>query len=159
MFGVQGDLVLKYIETKATNQDTIVSELNSDSTSWGNYKNNNWTITNGSAKYWTEYWTEANGYEAGWKDGAYGPKNSTSTSILLSTGADSSFSKQGIYDLAGNVFEWTLEYTGSRFYPGRPAGGGFSDEGDVIPAGYRYYGVAGDYDRPSSISGFRVTLF
>ena len=30
--------------------------------------------------------------------------------VLLSTGASDDFSKQGIYDLAGNVSEFTLEH-------------------------------------------------
>ena len=41
--------------------------------------------------------------------------NNYTSSLLLfcsfSIGADESFSKMGIYDIAGNVYEWTLEYT------------------------------------------------
>ena len=97
MFGVQWDLVLKYLETKGTAQ----ADLKEDSTSWGNYYNNLWNITNANSKYSTNY-----GYT--WTSGAYGAKGS-SKSILLSTGASDTFSKQGIYDLAGNMSEFTLE--------------------------------------------------
>ena len=91
MFGVQWDLVLKYLETKGTAQ----ADLKTNSTSWGNYSNNLWNITNENSKYKNR---------SGWTSGAYGAKGS-SKSILLSTGASDTFSKQGIYDLAGNVWE------------------------------------------------------
>ena len=99
LFGLQWDLVLKYLETKGATQ----SELNSDSTNWGNYNNNLWNITNTNSKYSTDA-------DSTWTKGAYGKKSSDSN-ILLSTGASDTFSKQGIYDLAGNVYEWTLEYS------------------------------------------------
>ena len=47
MFGVQWDLVLKYLETKGTAQ----ADLKTNSTSWGNYYNNLWNITNANSKY------------------------------------------------------------------------------------------------------------
>ena len=97
LFGVQWDLTLKYLETKGATQ----AELNSDSTNWGNYSNNLWNITNTNSKYLIN-----NG--STWTNGAYG-KKSSNDAILLSTGASDTFSKQGIYDLAGNVYEWTLE--------------------------------------------------
>ena len=97
MFGVQWDLVLKYLETKGTAQ----ADLKKDSTSWGNYSNNLWNITNENLKY------APNG--SGWTSATEKAKVSKS-GILLSTGASDDFSKQGIYDLAGNVFEFTLEH-------------------------------------------------
>ena len=90
MFGVQWDLVLKHLETKGITQ----VDLKTNSTNWGNYANNLWNITNENSKY------APNG--SGWISGAYGTKASSSN-ILLSTGASEAFSKQGIYDLAGNV--------------------------------------------------------
>ena len=70
MFGVQWDLVLKYLETKGTAQ----GDLNSDSKNWGNYQNNLWNITNENSKY------AANG--SGWTSKAYGVKN-LNANILL----------------------------------------------------------------------------
>ena len=87
MFGVQWDLVLKYLETKGTAQ----ADLKIDSTNWGNYKNNLWNITNKNSKYGI--------YNGGinWTNGTYGQKTSEK-SITLSTGASDAFRKQGIYD-------------------------------------------------------------
>ena len=102
MFGVQWDLVLKYLETKGTSQ----MDLKTDSTSWGNYTNNAWNITNSNSKY-AIYDGKLKNFD--WTSGAYGIKDSD-TIVLLSTGASDDFSKQGIYDLAGNVSEFTLEH-------------------------------------------------
>ena len=143
MFGVQWDLVLKYLETKGTAQ----ADLKTDSTSWGNYSNNLWNITNANSKYAL--------YGSGWTSGAYGTKTSDSN-ILLSTGASDKFSKQGIYDLAGNVWEWTLEYTSNSYRPCAGRGGNYYFSGDSSPAAYRNDNRTTDYFY--SI-GFRVSLF
>ena len=143
MFGVQWDLVLKYLETKGTSQ----MDLKTDSTSWGNYINNAWNITNANSKYAPE--------GLRWTSGAYGAKASNER-ILLSTGASDDFCKQGIYDLAGNVCEWTLEKTSESDYPCTERGGFFSTYSTIVPAAYRgdsstascYYGL-----------GFRLSLF
>ena len=143
MFGVQWDLVLKYLETKGTSQ----ADLKTNSTNWGNYANNLWNITNENSKY------TPNGL--GWTNGAYGAKDSR-LSILLSTGASDDFSKQGIYDFAGNVYEWTLEYTSSSSHPCTTRGGYYYNNGNFSPAVYRYDVNTGGY---YVYIGFRVSLF
>ena len=143
MFGVQWDLVLKYLETKGTAQ----ADLKNNSTSIGNYNNNLWEITNENSKY------APNG--SGWTSGARGKKESNET-VLLSTGASETFSKQGIYDIAGNVWEWTLEYTSYASNPCAYRGGSCSNSGGNYPArcrtnyttGHFYYDI-----------GFRVALY
>ena len=143
MFGVQWDLVLKYLENKGTAQ----ADLKTNSTTWGNYSNNLWNITNTNSKY------TPNG--AGWINGAYGTKTSDSN-ILLSTGASDIFCKQGIYDLAGNVDEWTLEYTSYSNSPCVSRGGDYALYGNTFPVVYRYDGgivYCGAY------VGFRVSLY
>ena len=143
LFGVQWDLTLKYLETKGTSQ----ADLKTNSTSWGNYSNNAWNITNANLKYLSisTSWTTAT------------EKSKTSNEIiLLSTGADDSFSKMGIYDLAGNVFEWTLEYTSDTNYPCAYRGGVCAYSGSDYPAGGR-----GNIDTTDLLVGvgFRLALY
>ena len=101
MFGVQWDLVLAFMsrDTAKINQNTL-SELTSNSTTIGNYNNNLWEIKNVNAKYLSngKFVQCSNPY-----------KKESNSNILLTTGADDSFSVQNIYDIAGNVWEWTLE--------------------------------------------------
>ena len=141
MFGVQWDLVLKYLETKGTAQ----ADLKTNSTNWGNYANNLWNITNENSKY------APNG--SGWTSGAYGKKDSNNE-VLLSTGASETFSKQGIYDIAGNVYEWTLEYTSNSDIP--CAERGCSYYNDDVPAAYRNSNSTTGFD---NLIGFRVVLY
>ena len=143
MFGVQWDLTLKYLETKGTSQ----ANLKTNSTSWGNYSNNAWNITNANLKY------APNG--SGWTTATEKSKTANER-ILLSTGASESFSKMGIYDLAGNEWEWTLEYTSDTDYPCANRGGGYDFPGSGGPARTRSNGnttVLGD------IVGFRLALY
>ncbi len=144
MFGVQWDLVLKYLETKGTKQ----ADLKNDSTKWGNYSNNLWNITNENSKYTIPDVTN-------WTSGAYGTKDSNSI-ILLSTGASEIFCKQGIYDFAGNLYEWTLEYNSyeSNICPSR--GGSYYHDGDSVSAVTRSYNYTNIYGNDI---GFRVTLY
>ena len=151
MFGVQWDLVLKYLETKGTAQ----ADLKNNSTNWGNYWNNSWNITNENSKYAI---LDTNTYELGnWTSGAYGTKTSEDI-ILLSTGASDTFSKQGIYDVAGNIWEWTLEYTSESYLPCAYRGGCYSNYGnyDGSPAVERFYSTTIFYDNGV---GFRGSLF
>ena len=140
MFGVQWDLVLKYLETKGTAQ----ADLKNNSTNWGNYLNNLWNITNENSKYYTS---------SKWTVGAYGKKDS-GKDILLSTGASEEFCKQGIYDLAGNVWEWTLEYTAIN--PCAIRGGGCNGGVNNRPAAYRISYTTDSYGYGI---GFRFSLF
>ena len=145
LFGVQWDLTLKYLEKKGTAQ----ADLKTDSTSWGNYVDNVWNITNENLKYSSNYgnsWTTAT------------EKSKTSNeSILLSTGASESFSKMGIYDLAGNEWEWTLEYTSDTDVPCASRGGNYEMPGSRKPAGARY-GRSTTLNFGDSV-GFRLALY
>ena len=70
------------------------------------------------------------------------------------TGASDTFSKQGIYDLAGNVSEWTLETKGTDYFINR--GGIFYGPGDLLVTIYRMGNTITYY--VESV-GFRVSIF
>ena len=166
MYGVQWDLVMKHIEVKevakGTALATIQSALRSDSRDWGNYRDASFTINRGKyAKYgalttWYNYNTALancvtleNGIS---KKVSASP---SSNSILLTTGASDVCKKMNIYDLAGNVYEWTLEYTANTSRPCADRGG-YGDDGSLTPASYRNYVST----TSSSINiGFRSSLF
>ena len=135
-------------------------DLKTDSTSWGNYENNLWNITNENSKY--AIVNTSNDTLGDWTSGAYGIKDSD-TIVLLSTGASDGFSKQGIYDLAGNVFEFTLEHANliSRGIVKTPCagrGGVCAVNGSDIPAAYRGYDFMTDFNGAGAV-GFRVVLY
>ncbi len=101
VFGVQWDLILKYIETKKINEDTeIKTNLGSNSTEIGNYKGTLWNITNSLAKY---------SLNSGGKFIGCPYKKELTEGVMLTTGADEKFSLMNVYDIAGNVWEWSLE--------------------------------------------------
>ena len=120
MFGIQRDLVLKYIEeqeqyTKDGTNTLIDQELiKSDSVKWGNYSNATFDITNTNAKY-----SENDGLNYTILSGSYSKPISH---ILLTTGATERNSVMNIYDLAGNVSEWTLEKIIRSTYPSNSRG-------------------------------------
>ena len=149
MFGVQWDLMLKFIENKTIKTDaSIVSKLNFDSTSIGNYKNNQWNITNTSAKYSINY---------GITFFACPYKRVLDEDVLLTTGADNSFALMNIYDIAGNVFEWTLEYTANKNYPCTNRGSYCYSEGSGKPASCR--NISFTSNNGDSGFGFRISLY
>ena len=119
-FGIQWDLVQKYIEAKAVAQGiaigTIQSQLINNSTSWGNYRSSIYNIVSNSAQYSTN-----NGSE--WLQAPYNKASAGST--LLTTGANTAFGKQNILDLAGNVWEWTLENSNISSQPCVIRGGSY----------------------------------
>lgn len=148
MFGVQWDLVLKYIETKkvATVTD-IKTKLNSNSISIGSYVDNLWNITNAKAKY-SIY------YGVSFEPCPY--SKIFNEDVLLTTGADESFSLMNIYDIAGNVYEWTLEKTSDTDHPCTIRGGSFKCLGSNDSASHRDGGSTSSSDFEF---GFRVSLY
>ena len=146
-YGIQWDATLAFIGDESYNKD---------STSKGNYRNNDWTIDRETAKYTTSprsdtTWTSISAEEN---------KTKTKTareSILLTTGASEDFKTKNIYDLAGNVYEWTNEKNEDYSTPSRVRrGGGYDDNGT-------YYTVScGGVSTPNYCVvhvGFRPTLY
>ena len=149
MFGVQWYLVLAFM-SKDTAKITSTSILTSNSTTIGNYRDNLWTIKNANAQYSTNYGSTFTACPNPFK-------KESSSGILLTTGADSSFSVQNIYDIAGNVVEWTLENTSSTDYPCARRGGVFDSAGSFSPAALRYDNYSTGFS--NFRVGFRVSLF
>lgn len=142
MFGIQWDLVLKHIETKKGKMQT---ELKKDSRTWGNYYNATFDITKG--KY-----SENSGKTFTQVSEIY-IKN---REALLTTGATERNSSLNIYDLAGNVYEWTLERnTSTTLSPCTGRGGNYEANGGLPVSNRSYYSTTVSYDD----RGFRSALW
>ena len=147
MFGVQWDLILKYLETKeVATQD----ELKTDSRDIGNYSNATFNVTNTSAKYSTDNGTTWSLVTTeGYKKPSY--------PVLLTTGANEKRNSQmNICDLAGNVWDFTLENTSYTNQPCAPRGGIYDNNGSACTASYRGNSYV---DRSYHNVGFRVSLY
>ncbi len=149
MFGIQWDLVCKFIEV---NNGKTKDEIKNDSMSWGNCRNSIFNIAKG--KYSVndgETFTEVIGsYEKGAYEAGKG--------VLLTTGATKRNSALNIYDLVGNLNEFSLEMRLSTL-----VGGVISLNlrgGDYQKAGDKCFAHKGDISYGASYGnvGFRVTL-
>ena len=143
IYGVQWDLILKYIENKNTTQKDNLT-LNSETI--GNYNNNLWNITNVKAKYSTDY---GNSFIA------CPYKKNVNEAVLLTTGADGSFSLMNMYDIAGNVNEWTREFYNTSC-PCVDRGGSYDT--DSLERSAKYHSN-GDSSDSSCRVGFRIGLW
>ena len=146
MFGVQWDLVLAFM-SKDTAKITSTDVLTKNSTTIGNYYDNLWTIKNANVQYLSsgKFVKCPNPFQ-----------KESNSGILLTTGADSSFSVQNIYDIAGNVYEWTLEKAYYDRNPCAQRGGLYDGSGSGFPATTRlgYSTFSADDDL-----GFRLSLW
>ena len=120
MFGIQWDLTCEFLETKGLTQEEIKGGDGIGSTNWGNYKNSSIILTRG------KYNTSPEITSSKWLYIEQGTKNAT---MLLTTGASEDANKMNIYDFAGNVHEWTLEYTNDIGSPCTYRGGCYGDDG------------------------------
>ncbi len=141
LFGIQWDLTLKFIEK---NGEITKNQITSDSTSWGNYQNSNFTIYKGKYSNDTgKNYTDVNNYYSISHTG-------TGEYTLLTTGATKRNSKLNIFDLAGNLCEYTLENSEQKSVI---RGGTYTEAGNSLSAFSR--NTASD----NSIIGFRVSLY
>lgn len=153
MFGIQWDLVLKYIEEKgstlAETKEERQTKLKATSSDWGNYEDISFIIDRG--KYTLQptavgSWTKV--------ESSYTKPASVA---LLTTGATDRNSVLKIYDLAGNVSEWTLERSSTGKYPQSFRGGGaYAGSGSNYPAAYHPYNNS---IKSTYIIGFRPALW
>ena len=147
MYGIQWDLVCKFLEVKGnwdTTTKTAQYYIKENSTSWGNYGNSTFTIDSTKAK---KYNISNKSY--------YDITGEKSGKMLLTTGASEYTNKMNIYDFAGNEYELTLEKTTSTLNPCSCRGGRFNyGDGSDDPASVRGGGITtgSSYDmglRPS----------
>ena len=165
MFGVQWDLVLAFM-SKDTAKITSTDVLTYNSTTIGNYYKSTFDLNRG--KY-----AQYDKLKNTWKnfDSALGSivvsnettgkmkkteQDSFENGILLTTGGTEQSKVMNIYDIAGNVWEWTLETTSDPNDPCADRGGYFCNTGSNYPAARRHYdGLSSSH----YTVGFRVSLF
>ncbi len=169
LFGIQWDLVLKYIEEKTvdgaeeankiTARTDIREKLTSNSSTIGNYFDSEFTLNRGKFAQYGELSNWFN-YNSGEKKSLIEEckkktQSSYENAILLTTGATEATKLQNIYDIAGNVWEWTLEFsTTNSLYVIR--GGSCVNGGSDYAAKSRY--DLSTSDSPYNLS-FRIGLW
>jgi len=127
-YGAEWDSILQWFkQTEFSNSNTPIGE---DSTTWGNYYNASFTYGEGLTK-------------------------ALNTETLINTGSTEYTKVNNIYDMAGNLMEWTQEKRGTETSRAS-RGGDCASKGSSAPAGYRYY-----RSEPDGIYriGFRPSLY
>ncbi len=132
-YGVQWDLTLLFLDK--------IDET--DSSSWGNY------VNTGPYEFSGNYLPS--GY-TNWKNDK--TTKEVDEAIILQTGATNRNSCKKIYDLAGNITEWTME---KKIDEKRVLRSGYEDgDGSFYPANFHSYKTT---DTKEYYLGFRVTLY
>ena len=163
MFGVQWDLVLAFM-SKDTTKITSTDVLTKDSKAIGNYKDSSFQLSEkGKYAVYSNYtlsstWNPATTATAGFVDLSRNKieQSSGGNGILVTTGTSERNKVMNIYDVAGNVREWTLERTSHDSIPCAGRGGISTNTGSSFPAVDRY-----DLNTAGSLfnTGFRVALW
>ncbi len=138
-----------------------------NSTTWGNYYNNTTTKYQELNCLWAGHkydsgWTIAKEYKTGNIQDTDYPKGTGQARLELSTGASEDFKKYNIYDMAGNMWEWTTGHNivttdnNTQMFT-VPRGGSFGNDGTDYPV-VRAFGNNGLTVYNISV-GFRVVLY
>ena len=151
MFGIQWDLVLKFLETKGVS----VADLKEDSSSWGNYRNVEFPVVEGN-----KYAIYNNTILENWEDTS---ENYTKAAyeiegngVSLSTGATERNMNMNIYDISGNVYEMTLEKSIDSNMMIIARGGAFNRIGSEYSS---YSRSKANQSNTDCRTGFRSTIF
>ena len=130
MYGVEWDSLLNWLKDNATissanageTKTMDIADIQTNSRSWGNYNN---STGDAASEPWVQY-------------------------KLQNTGASEYWKANNIYDIAGNVEEWTQEkYSTGTVRAVR--GGNYDIDGDIYPAADR-----GSYNIHSAVDYVRV---
>ena len=145
MFGIQWDLVCKFLEVKGnwdTTTNTAQYYIKQNSKDWGNYLNSSITLVRGkyninpyiSSSTWETFSKDTSGYVTSSKTVS---GSSATRYELLTTGASEDTNKMNIYDFAGNEYEWTLEKNNNNNDFCTYRGGAYYRNGNQYPASNR----------------------
>ena len=160
MFGVQWDLVLAFMHNKGKIADSTLTS----STTIGNYRDSVFQLSQtGQYAVFSNFslsstWNPSTTATTNFVDSSKNKlaQSSDGSGILVTTGTSETNKVMNIYDIAGNVYEWTLELTSLTRYPCALRGGNFYRAGSGSPAADRFYNSTGISD---DVCGFRVSLF
>ena len=130
IYGSQWDATLKYLVESGSK---TYEEVGEDSRSWGNYRNSTFEYINESGSTVTK---------------------SENADVRIPSGSSEYTKANNIYDLAGNVYDWTVEADNSF---GRVLRGGrYSFTATISPAGYRGYSYSVN---SNNFFGYRAILY
>ena len=160
MFGLQWDLVLAFMHNKGNIADSTLTS----STTIGNYRDSVFQLSQ-TGQYavhsnfsLSSTWNPSTTATTNFVDSSRNKiaQSSNGNGILVTTGTSETNKVMNIYDIAGNVYEWTLELTSDTSGPCAVRGGCFNNTGSSDPAASRY---SSSTDISNYLTGFRVSLF
>ena len=152
MFGVQWNLVMKYLETKGA---TTQANLNRKSSAIGNYFDVKRTLIRGKYASINDL-TNWYDYNKNLADCVQNGKTMGKMPVLFTTGASDETKLNNIYDIAGNAFEWILEKATDKQGTCTYAGGGFVSPSSAAAAS-SHYGYSNSHCDNSV--GFRISIY
>ena len=144
--GTQWDMVMKFISKKENYSDV-------KSTPWGNYTDGQVTYSQGQGKYIEV--DNSNGVEKG----SFTTSDNKYHYGVRTTASSEDVKKNNLYDIAGNLWEWTTESAqvdGITSALNVLRGGSFYRSYEGVPACYRNYRYAVD---TNTSGGFRPVLY
>ena len=145
MFGVQWDLVLAFM-SKDTSKITSTDDLTKNSITIGNYMDSTFQLSQ-TGKYATmsnynlrSTWNPSTTSTTNFVDTSRNKiaQSSEGNGILVTTGTSEKNKVMNIYDMAGNVWEWTMENNSDTGAPCTSRGGSYLGTGSGSPAADRY---------------------
>ena len=146
LFGIQWDLIMCFIHNRGNVENEVINGVEK-SKLMGNYVDNLYNINNEKAKY---------SLDLGQTFSKCPFEKKMNSSVLLTTGANESFSQVNLYDVAGNVFEWTLENNNDNKSSCAYRGGNYINIGGNFSASSRNsFSINSSFDGV----GFRVSIY